>query len=91
MIQVSWKHKKAVSELRPVGFISLVDAIWYNLVTSMIYPIMDLVLIVSAINLGYAYLTTGGFAGVSFPILTSVAYLHGFFEYPRLNGICKTF
>ena len=75
MIQVSWKHKKAVSELRPVGFISLVDAIWYNLVTSMIYPIMDLVLIVSAINLGYAYLTTGGFAGVSFPILTSVAYL----------------
>lgn len=79
MIQVSWKHKKAVSELRPVGFISLVDAIWYNLVTSMIYPIIDLIIIVAAINLGYAYLTTGSFVGVAFPPLVAVAYFLSIF------------
>ena len=75
MIQVSWKHKATVPELRPVGFISMVDAIWYALVTSLIYPIMDFVLVIAVVKLGYFYMTTGSFAGVSLPILTSGAYL----------------
>jgi cellulose synthase/poly-beta-1,6-N-acetylglucosamine synthase-like glycosyltransferase len=75
MIQVSWKHKGTVSELRPVGLISMVDAIWYALVTSLIYPIMDIVLVVAVFKLGYFYLTTGSVAAVSLPILGSAAYL----------------
>ena len=75
MVQVSWKHKRAVTEFRPVGFVSMVDAIWYALITSLIYPIMDLILLIAVAKLAYVYATSGTIADVALPFLGSAAYI----------------
>ena len=49
MFQASWKHKRAILERKTVGFISLVDAIWYQLITSMIFPFFDIYFIIRSI------------------------------------------
>lgn len=75
MFQVSWKHKRSVIEGLPVGFFSLVDAVWYSLITSLIYPFVDTILLIGFGVWAYA-LATEGFAGFEhFPIAVSYAYL----------------
>ena len=46
MLQTSWKHRKAISEGRPVGFISIVDAIWFSVLTTILSPIVDLIIVI---------------------------------------------
>jgi len=46
MLQVSWKHRKAISEGRPVGYISIVDAIWFSVLTTILSPIVDLIIVI---------------------------------------------
>lgn len=38
MLQVAWKHKGAISEGYAVGFVSIIDAVWYRVVSSFVYP-----------------------------------------------------
>ena len=59
MFQVSWKHKRSILEGLPVGIISLVDAVWYGLITSLIYPLVDAVLLVALLVWLYTFATEG--------------------------------
>lgn len=59
MLQVSWKHKRSIREGLPVGIFSLVDAVWYGLITSLIYPIVDTVLLFALGYLLYSFVTEG--------------------------------
>ena len=46
MLQTSWKHRGAIAEGRTVGYISIVDAIWFGVFSSLFAPFVDLLLIV---------------------------------------------
>ncbi len=46
MLQVSWKHRRAISEGHPVGFVSIIDAIWFSVMTTILSPLVDLVLVI---------------------------------------------
>ena len=59
MLQVSWKHRGAVMEGRPVGFISIVNAIWYRTISSFIYPLVDIIIAYSIVLWGYTLATQG--------------------------------
>ena len=59
MFQVSWKHKRSIREGLPVGIFSLVDAVWYGLITSLIYPLVDAVLLFALGYFLYAFATEG--------------------------------
>lgn len=75
MFQVSWKHKGAVLEGRPVGFISIVDAIWYQLITSVIYPFIDLYLLITLARVGFALVTPASLSDIHIPLQLSLAYM----------------
>lgn len=45
MLQTSWKHRRAISEGRPVGFVSIIDAIWFSVLTTILSPIVDLIIL----------------------------------------------
>lgn len=44
MIEVAVKHSRAITERRPVG-ISIIDAVWFGLVSSIMSPLVDLLLV----------------------------------------------
>lgn len=75
MFQVSWKHARSIREGRPVGYISLVDAVWYGLITSLIYPIIDAILITAFLFWIYAFAIEGLAAFAAFPVTGSMAFL----------------
>lgn len=64
MLQVAWKHRGSVTEGRPVGFVSILDAVWYRIVSSLVYPLVDLIIITTVATWGYQLLTRGAI-GVS--------------------------
>ena len=59
MFQTSWKHKHAILEGRPVGIISIIDAIWYQLFTSLLFPFLDIYFLVMLIRLGSSFVMQG--------------------------------
>ena len=59
MLQVAWKHKGAIIEGRPVGFISIADAVWYRVVSSLVYPLVDLIILGTVASWGYTIATQG--------------------------------
>ncbi len=59
MLQVAWKHRGAVIEGRAVGFISILDAVWYRIISSFIYPLVDLIIISTVLSWGYTIATQG--------------------------------
>lgn len=59
MLQVAWKHKGSIIEGRPVGFISIVDAVWYRIISSIVYPLVDIIVLASVITWGYSLATQG--------------------------------
>lgn len=86
MLQVSWKHRKAIPEGRPVGYISIVDAIWFSVLSTILSPIVDLIIIIflgivaSRLMMGQpplgdnAALFLGGFLGLTLmDILSTLA------------------
>lgn len=64
MLQVAWKHRNSIIEGRPVGFISIIDAVWYRIVSSFVYPLVDLIVFSSILTWGYKIATQGAL-GVS--------------------------
>lgn len=64
MLQVAWKHRGSITEGRPVGFVSIVDAVWYRIVSSLVYPLVDFILVFSIISWGSTILSQGAL-GVS--------------------------
>ena len=75
MFQVSWKHRHSIREGLPVGIFSMVDAVWYGLITSLIYPFVDMILLFGSAYLIYGF-ATEGFASLSaIPFKVSMAFL----------------
>lgn len=75
MLQVAWKHRRAIGEGRTVGFISIVDSIVFGLVSSVVSPLVDLLLILMLIN-GIIVFATGGEATLAgFPTIVLLSYL----------------
>ena len=46
MLQVSWKHRGAVFEGRAVGYVSILDAIWFSVLTTILSPVVDLIMVI---------------------------------------------
>ncbi len=67
MLQVSWKHMGAVAEGRPVGIISIINAIWYRSISSFVYPLVDIILAYAFFTWAYTVATQG------FPPLDSIS------------------
>ncbi|MCK5644984.1 MAG: glycosyltransferase family 2 protein, partial [Gammaproteobacteria bacterium] len=59
MLQIAWKHKRSIREGHAVGFISIVDLVWYRVVSSFIYPLVDLILISTLFSWGHSFATRG--------------------------------
>ncbi len=59
MLQVAWKHRGAIAEGRAVGFVSILDAVWYRIISSLIYPLVDLIIFGTIISWGYRIATQG--------------------------------
>jgi cellulose synthase/poly-beta-1,6-N-acetylglucosamine synthase-like glycosyltransferase len=59
MLQIAWKHKKSISEGYAVGFISIIDLVWYRIISSFIYPLVDLILISTLFSWSYSFTTRG--------------------------------
>jgi cellulose synthase/poly-beta-1,6-N-acetylglucosamine synthase-like glycosyltransferase len=75
MFQVSWKHKRSIREGLPVGMISLVDAVWYGLITSLIYPFIDAILLIGFGIWLYAFASEGLTFLSVIPFKVSMAFL----------------
>lgn len=78
MLQVSWKHRRAISEGRTVGYISIIDAIWFSVLTTILAPVVDLILIIvlgiiaSRLMLGQPVLGDGAVAFLAGYMLLTV-------------------
>ncbi len=59
MLQVAWKHRGAIIEGRAVGFISILDAVWYRIVSSLVYPLVDLIVLGTLFGWAYRIATRG--------------------------------
>ncbi|MEO6300686.1 MAG: glycosyltransferase [Paracoccaceae bacterium] len=47
MLQVSWKHKSAITDGLAVGYISILDAIWFSVLTTILSPVVDLIMVIA--------------------------------------------
>ena len=73
MLEVAWKHRGAITERRAVG-LSIIDAIWFGLVSSLLSPLVDLLLVLLLAK-GIFVLATGGEMSWSgFPTVVLVSY-----------------
>lgn len=73
MFEVSWKHRGAIAERRAVG-LSIIDAIWFGLVSSLLSPLVDLLLVLLLAK-GIFVLATGGEMSWSgFPTVVLLSY-----------------
>ncbi len=59
MLQVAWKHKRSIIEGQPVGFISILDAVWFRLISSFVYPLVDVIVVSTLAFWLYEILTRG--------------------------------
>jgi len=75
MLQTSWKHRRAITERRPVGYISIIDAIWFSLLTSLLSPVVDILLIGLIVKGIISLATTGAVALSALPLTVVGSYL----------------
>lgn len=75
MLQVAWKHRRAISEGRSVGFISIVDSIVFGLVSSVVSPLVDLLLILILLQGAFGLATGGELTLAGFPTFVLFSYL----------------
>ena len=75
MLQVAWKHRAAISEGRAVGYISIVDSVVFGFVSSMISPLVDLLLALILLQWIVVLATGGEMAWTGLPALVLFSYL----------------
>ncbi len=73
MFEVSWKHRGAIAERRTVG-ISIVDAIWFGLVSSLLSPLVDLLLIILLVKSAMILASGEGMSWSGLPVIVFVSY-----------------
>lgn len=73
MFEVSWKHRSAIAERRAVG-ISIIDAIWFGLISSLLSPVVDILLVLLIVKaiIGVAAGETITMTGL--PVVVVVSY-----------------
>ncbi len=73
MLEVSWKHRGAIAERRAVG-LSIIDAIWFGLVSCLLSPLVDVLLVLLLVK-GIFLLVSGGALTLSgFPTVILLSY-----------------
>lgn len=63
MLQVSRKHARSIIEGRSVGIISIIDALWFRVTSSVVFPIVDGFLVLLVVD-GVIHLWLGDTAAV---------------------------
>jgi hypothetical protein len=74
MLQTSWKHWRSIPERRAIGLVSILDAIWFSLLTSIISPLVDILLIAILIKFVTTYFLHGAAGLQGFPIVILISY-----------------
>jgi cellulose synthase/poly-beta-1,6-N-acetylglucosamine synthase-like glycosyltransferase len=73
MLEVSWKHRGCIREGRPVG-LSIIDAIWFGLISSLLSPVVDVLLLLLVIQAIIAVVTGEALALSALPFVVLVSY-----------------
>ncbi len=73
MFEVSWKHRHAITERRAVG-LSIIDAIWFGLISSLLSPLVDVLLVILLLKAVFGVVAgdTGATSGL--PVVVVVSY-----------------
>lgn len=74
MFQASWKHRRSIIEGRTVGYLSIVDAIWFSLLSGLLAPLVDLLLLGLVLQGLWALASDGVAALWSLPAGLVIAY-----------------
>ncbi|WP_296423843.1 glycosyltransferase [Yoonia sp.] len=59
MLQVAWKHRRSVLEGKVVGLVSITDALLLQLIGSLLYPVIDIILVITLFQFGSDLLMNG--------------------------------
>lgn len=73
MLEVSWKHRGTIAEGRAVG-LSIIDAIWFGLVSSLISPLVDVLLVLLLAGAVFNLATGGALSLSGFPTVVLLSY-----------------
>lgn len=73
MLEVSWKHRAAITERLPVG-ISIVDAIWFGLISTFLSPVVDLLLLLLLGKIAFGFFAGDATAMTGLPVAMLVSY-----------------
>lgn len=83
MMQTGWKHRKAVSEGRPVGYVSLIDLLVFGTILPLLAPIIDIIMLITLVRF-LAELFAGQSSEIS---ASSKIILLGYLALPALEFI----
>ncbi|MEY8117454.1 glycosyltransferase [Falsihalocynthiibacter sp. BN13B15] len=75
MLQTSWKHWRSIPERRAIGLVSIMDAIWFSLLTSMVSPFVDLLLLSILVKTVIEYSLHGALNVTGFPTVVLISYI----------------
>jgi cellulose synthase/poly-beta-1,6-N-acetylglucosamine synthase-like glycosyltransferase/peptidoglycan/xylan/chitin deacetylase (PgdA/CDA1 family) len=73
MLEVSWKHRGAIAEGRAVG-LSIIDAIWFGLVSCLLSPLVDVLLLLLLVDAIFLVATGGELSWSGFPTVVLLSY-----------------
>ena len=74
MLQTSFKHWRAIPERRAIGLVSILDAIWFSLLTSILSPLVDFLLIIITVKIIVGYSLHGSASLNGFPLPVIISY-----------------
>ncbi|WP_127900527.1 glycosyltransferase [Solirhodobacter olei] len=75
MMQVGWKHRGAIRELRPVGLISLIDLLVFGVLLGLLAPVADLVFLNVALRYVVDLVVGRGGPAQPYPAMVMASYL----------------
>jgi poly-beta-1,6 N-acetyl-D-glucosamine synthase len=75
MLQVAWKHRRAILEKKVVGLISITDAVFMQIIGSLLHVFVDLILIFSLIDLVTSFWLEGTASLSGISLLAFLAYV----------------
>jgi cellulose synthase/poly-beta-1,6-N-acetylglucosamine synthase-like glycosyltransferase len=75
MLQTSWKHRGSIREGRAIGLVSIIDAIWFNILTCLLAPLVDILLFAILAKALYLFASQGAEGLSGFPLAILGSYL----------------
>nr|WP_246237355.1 bifunctional polysaccharide deacetylase/glycosyltransferase family 2 protein [Halovulum dunhuangense] len=74
MIQVAWKHRRALREGRAIGWLSMPDLVLFGVLLSVVAPLADLVFVLGIVDLAQSFLAPRPGVAPSVPWLLLLGY-----------------